>query len=87
MLPLPPEEEIKLQTSHTKQVEKLINQIHKFTENNFPISIEPDGSFASSTCIPHYIRYADKKRVEELKMYVDLLQKLLKEEHRQNIFN
>lgn len=86
MLPLLPEQEAKLQVSHTKQVENLISQIHKFTEKNFPISIEPNGNITSFTCTPHYIKYADDTRVEELKMYVDLLQQLLKEEHEQNFF-
>ncbi|MFG0772615.1 hypothetical protein ACF8PD_12350 [Vibrio plantisponsor] len=86
MLPLRPEQEAKLRVSHTKQVEKLISQIHEFTEKNFPISIEPDGNITSSTCIPHYINYADEKRVEELKTYVDLLQQLLTEEREQNMF-
>ncbi len=84
MLPLLPEQEAKLQVSHTKQVEKLISQIHKFTEKNFPVKIFPDG-IESYTCTPHYIRYAGKTRVKELKMYVDLLQSLLNEEE-QNPF-
>ncbi len=85
MMPLSLEQEAKLRSSHTKQIEIFIRQIHKFTEKNFPVNILPDGTIESYTCTPHYIRYAGKTRVEELKMYVDLLQRLLQEEE-QNPF-
>lgn len=77
MIPISPEKEEKLRLSHTKQVEKLISQIKKFTENNFAISIQPDRDVISYTCTPNLIEYADSKSVDELKFYLELLQKEL----------
>lgn len=41
MLPLLPEQEAKLQVSHTKQVENLISQIHKSTEKTSRSVLNP----------------------------------------------
>lgn len=79
MVPISPENEAKLRLSHTQQVEKFISQIKKFTENNFAISIQPDGNVISYTCTPNFIEYADNKSIDELKMLLELLQKELHE--------
>ncbi len=72
-------ERIRLQKSHTKQVETLIRQISRFTEKNFATHIVSEDLVVSNTCTPDYIEFADDKLVYELKKYVAFLHEQLEE--------